>query len=323
MWKMIVKRFLILIPQLLAITIITFILGSIMPGDALSGRIDPSLSREAMEQQRIALGLDDPLPVRYVNWLRAIIFEGDFGQSFTHRRPVTDIIAERVNNTFWLSTSMLLMSYVIALPLGVIAGRFAGKLTDKAILLYIFVALSLPTLVLAILMILFFAHELGWFPSSGSVSALVLSTGTMGEILLNRLHHMVLPVMTGAILAVVGTVFMLRANIIDRTYSDYVTMARSKGVPTGIIFRRHILRNSLVPVTASFGPAVASVLTGTVFIERIFQYPGMGDLFLSSIVQRDFAVTNTMIIIFSVLTALGMLISDILLPLVDPRIRIQ
>ncbi|MCL2839193.1 MAG: ABC transporter permease [Defluviitaleaceae bacterium] len=323
MWKMIVRRILILIPQLFVITIVTFLLGNAMPGDALSGMIDPTVTAEELAHQRELLGLNDPLPVRYLDWITSIIFEGDFGQSFTHRRPVLEVIGERASTTFWLSLMILILTYAIAIPLGVIAGRYKGMVIDKAILLYIFIALSMPTLVLGILNILFFSHNLGWFPSGGSASALVIASGTPLEVFLNRIHHMILPAMTGAILGVVGIVFMLRANIIDRTYSEYVKLAKSKGVPTGVIFRRHIFRNSIIPLTAGLGFAIVGTLTGVLFIEMIFFYPGMGMLFFNSISSQDFAVVNTLIMIFSALSAIGMLISDILLTIVDPRIRVQ
>lgn len=353
MWKMIVRRVLVLIPQLFIISLVTFALGVMMPGDALSGMIDPSLSPEAIQNQRELLGLDDPLPVRYIQWMfgrvaeenvvnddgtfeydadgnivtryrwRGGIIRGDFGQSFTHRRPVTTLIGERVANTFWLSLATMILTYLLAIPLGVLAGRYKGTLVDKGILFYVFVALAMPTLVLSILMILFFAFQLGWFPRGGSVDAMIVGSGDTWAILTNRLYHMVLPAMTGAVLGTIGIIFRLRANIIDRTYSEYVTLARSKGVPTGIIFRRHILRNSLIPVAAGFGFAISGLLMGQLFIEQIFQYPGMGLLFFQSVMARDFAVVNAIIIIFSMLSALGMLISDILLTIVDPRIRIE
>ena len=322
MVKMIVRRILILIPQLFIISILTFTLGVMMPGDALSGLIDPSVGAEARQRQREQLGHDDPLQQRYVRWIGGIV-RGDFGESYAHRRPVMEIISERAANTFWLSLAILILTYAIAVPLGVLAGRYNGTFIDKIIMFYVFVALAMPTLVLGILMIIFFSFHLGWFPSGGSVDAIVLAGGKTGEILLNRLYHMVLPAVTGALVGTVGIVFMLRANIIDRAYSEYVTFARSKGVPTGVIFRKHILRNSLIPVAASFGFAISGLLTGQLFIEKIFQYPGMGHLFFSSISTRDFAVANALIIIFAVLTAIGMFISDILLSITDPRIRIE
>jgi len=323
MWKMFLRRLLILVPQLFAISIFVFFLGYRMPGDALSGMIDPNLSPEQIAHQRYLLGLDDPLPVRYVNWVSDIVLRGDFGRSFVHRRPAMEVIGERMIVSFRLGLLTLLLTYAIGVPLGVIAGRYKGQFVDKAILFYIMLALSTPALVLGIINILVFALQLGWFPPSGSVNAMVLHTGSTWDIMLNRLHHMILPAMTGALVGVVGIVFMLRANIIDRTYSEYVKLARSKGVPTGVIFRKHILRNSIIPITAFLGLAIVGILFGTVFIEQIFQYPGMGSLFISSINAHDFTVVNALILIFSALGALGMFISDVLLTIVDPRIRIQ
>jgi peptide/nickel transport system permease protein len=322
MLKMIIRRVLILIPQLFIISVVAFILGALMPGDALSGMIDPGISAEARARQREALGLDEPLVVRYFDWAGGIL-RGDFGQSFTHRRAVTQVIGERVANTFWLSLMTLVLTYALAIPLGITAGRFKGTLVDKLIMFFIFVALAMPTLVLGILMILFFSFHLGWFPSSGSVNAIVLAGGDAWQIFLNRVQHMLLPTITGAILGTVGIIFMLRANIIERTYAEYVTLARAKGVPEGAIFRRHVLRNSIIPVAAGFGFAISGLLTGQVFIEKIFHYPGMGQLFFQAISARDFAVVNAIIIIFSALSAFGMLLSDIFLTIADPRIRIE
>ena len=323
MWKTVARRFLILIPQMFVMSIVIFILANMMPGDALSGLIDPTLSPEALQVQRELLGLDRPLHERYITWIRGIVFEFDFGNSFTHRRPVTELMAERIMNTLWLSIAILVMTYLIAIPLGILAGRYRGTPIDKGVLIYIMLAMSMPTMVLAIVSILFFAFWLGWFPPVGSVNPIILATGTPFEIFLNRVHHMILPTMVGAILGTMGTIYMLRANIIDRTYSDYVTLARSKGVPTGTIFRRHILRNSLIPITADFGFAIAFLITANVFIENIFVYPGIGNLFVTAINQRDFAVVNAIVILFAFAIVIGALISDILLTIVDPRIRIQ
>ena len=323
MWKMIVRRVLILIPQLIAISILVFILAQAMPGDAISGMIDPNLTAADLAHQRELLGLNDPLPIRYWNWITGIILEGDFGQSFRHRRAVSELIAERVANTFYLALFTLILTYAIAIPLGILAGRFKGTIIDKSILLYIMVALSMPTLVMGLVLIISLAYGLQWFPAGGSVSALVLHGGNTWEIFTNYIHHMILPALSGALVGTTGIIFMLRANIIDRTYSDYVVMARSKGVPTRVIFNKHVLRNSLIPVTAGIGFAIVGLLMGTIFIEMIFVYPGVGTLFLDSISVRDFAVVNALILMFSSLTAIGMLISDILLTIVDPRIRIR
>lgn len=322
MLKMILRRVLILIPQLLIISIIAFILGAMMPGDALSGMIDPGISEEARQKQREALGLDKPLPARYLDWGGGIL-RGDFGQSFLHRRAVSELVRERAANSFFLALATLVLTYSLAIPLGVLAGRFSGTFVDKGVLLYVFFALAMPTMVLGIFMIIVFAFGLGWFPPRGSVDALVLAMGSPWEVFLSRAHRMVLPAATGAIVGTVGTVFMLRANIIERMHADYAVFARAKGLPEGAVFRMHVLRNSLIPVAAGFGFAISGLLTGQLFIEQIFHYPGMGLLFFQAVRAQDFAVANAVILIFAALAALGMLLSDVFLMLVDPRIKVE
>ncbi|MCL2227280.1 MAG: ABC transporter permease [Oscillospiraceae bacterium] len=323
MWKTIARRILILIPQLIAISILIFILGAIMPGDAISGLINPDLPLYRMEEMREQLGLNAPLPVRYFNWLRGVM-QGDFGRSFQHHRPVTEVIGDRMGVTFALALYTVILTYLIAIPLGIVAGKWSGKIVDKSILLYVFLALATPTIVLGILMIFWFSPiGTGTFPLGGTVDSFIFAHGTDFEIFMSQLHHLTLPAITGALLSTVGIVFMLRANIIDRKGSDYVVFAKSKGVPSGKIFSLHIFRNSLVPIMSGIGLVIAGLFTGSIFIERIFQVPGIGLLFLDSVSTRDFTVANALIMLFAVLTALGILLSDILLTIVDPRIRIK
>jgi len=323
MWKTVLRRVLILIPQLIAISLFMFILAANMPGDAISGMINPDLPLEEMERMRENLGLNNPWYIRYIDWIGGIV-QGDFGQSFAHRRAVTEVIGERIWVTFFLSLYTLVLTYSIAIPLGVIAGKRSGMVIDKAILTYIFIALAMPTMILGILMIFWFSPiGLDIFPLGGTVDPFTFAHGTQFEVLLSRLYHMTLPAVTGALVSVIGIVFMLRANIIDRKASDYVTFARSKGVPTNTIFGKHILRNSLIPVAAGLGLVIVGMFMGAIFIERIFNIPGIGLLFLDSINRRDFPVANALIIFFAFLTAMGVLLSDIILSIVDPRIRIR
>ena len=323
MWKTVARRILILIPQLIAISMFIFVLAMFMPGDAVSGLINPDLPYEEMERMREALGLNNPWYVRYVEWMSGVV-RGDFGQSFAHRRAVTEVIGDRIWVTFFLSLYTMILTYLIAIPLGIIAGKYSGTIIDRGILIYIFIALAMPTVVLAILMVFWFSPiGLGWFPLGGTVDPIINAHGTGFQILLSRIYHLTLPAITGALLGTIGIVFMLRANIIDRKASDYVIFARSKGVPTSTLFSKHILRNSLVPIAAGLGIVIALMFTGSLFIEMIFQVPGIGTLFFDAINRRDFPVANAIMILTALLIAIGVLLSDILLTLVDPRIRIQ
>lgn len=323
MWKTALRRLLILIPQLILISLAIFILAYHMPGDALSGLLDPNLPLEVLNQMREDMGLNNPWYIQYWDWVTGM-FRGDFGRSTRHALPVLDVVGERIWNTFFLGTFSIVLTYLIAIPLGVISGKYNNSWIDKGISFYTFVTFATPTIVMAIVMIFWFSPiGLGWFPLSGTVDAIVLSSGTPFEILMNRLHHMALPAITSALVGTTGIIFTLRANIIDKKYSDYITLARSKGVPINTIFGKHILRNSLVPTVASIGLVIVGTLTGSVFVELVFNFSGIGLLFLESIIQRDFPVANFLIMFFSVITAFGVLLSDIILTLVDPRIRIK
>ena len=322
MWKTIIRRILILIPQLIVISAFVFVLSFIMPGDAFTGMVsDDPLFAQRMEELREIHGLNDPWYTQYWRWISGVVTSFDFGDSVLTNRPVTELIGERAGNTFRLSLLSLVFTYLIAIPLGVLAARKKGSLLDRGILLYTFIALAMPTMVLAMINVYVFGIRLGWFPFRGSVDV-TLTPGSI-EAFFSRIYHLFLPAITTALLGTVSIINFLRSEIVDTQNSDYVMTARSKGVPTGKVYSRHILRNSLLPVVSMFGVSIAFLLGGTIFIERIFAYPGIGTLFLDSIVQRDFSVSNTLVMMFAFFTAMGTLLGDILLTVVDPRIRIR
>jgi len=322
MWKTVVRRFLILIPQLAALSVLIFVLAQFMPGDAIRGLIGPDTDAAAIEALREAHGLNDPWPVQYVRWMRGILLEGDFGRSITHNRPVTDVIGQNMGNTVRLSIFTTILMYLIAVPLGIVAGRRNGTLPDKVILIYTFLALSMPTIVLAIIMLFTFGFNLGWFPRMGSIDIHAFMAGGWTAVF-SRLHHLILPGITGALLTVVGTIYFLRNEIIDIKVSDFVTTARSKGVPEQRVYTRHILRNALLPVAGGMGASIATVFVGSVFIETIFTFPGMGQLFVTSLNSRDFPVANALIMFYAVVGVVAGLLADITIMIVDPRIRIK
>ena len=322
MYKTIIRRVLILIVQLFAISLIMFLIASIIPGDVLTGLTeDPTISGERLEAMREQLGLNDPWPIQYGRWIGGIVLRGDFGHSFTHRRPVMDVIGERLSNTFVLAVFTLILIYLIAIPLGIIAGRYNDKPVDRAISVYTYIALAMPTVVLALIGLLIFGFRLQWVPIRGSVG-IGLDPWSF-EWILSRLHHMILPAVTAALLGTIGIIQYLRGEIVRYKYSDFVTTARAKGVPERKLYSRHILRNALIPIASNMGLAIVGLFTGAIFIETIFSFPGMGRLFLDAITGRDFIIVNAIVMIIAALTALGVLLSDIILTIVDPRIRIR
>ena len=320
MWKTILRRVLLMLPQIFILSVLAFLIAKMMPGDPFTGLITPETDPNTIEALRVKSGFYDPLPVQYWNWISKA-FRGDFGQSYTYKYEVTKLIGQRIGNTVWLSLLTLILTYLIALPLGMIAGRFQNSWADKAIVVYTFITYSIPVVVFALILLWLFGYTLGWFPTRGSVDSDVVA-GTMGYYV-NKFHHMILPAFTMAILSTTGTIQYLRTGVIDAKSQDYVRTARAKGVPENVVFNRHIFRNSILPIAAFLGYEFTGLIGGSVFIENIFSYPGMGNLFVTSIQGRDYSVILALLLLFGTATLLGTLLSDIIMSIVDPRVRVQ
>lgn len=291
-----------------------------MPGDALSGLVDPDVDPETIEAQREKLGLNNPWYVQYVDWVGDAL-KGDLGQSFHFKMPVSELISDRLVNTFWLSLMTLFFTYLIAIPLGIISGRYNDTWLDQGITTYTYIGFATPLFIFALVMLWIFGFYFGWFPTSGSVKP-GLETGTM-EYVISKIYHLILPSLSMAMITTVSTVQYLRNEIVDTKQKDFILSARAKGASESRVYNKHILRNSLLPIAAFFGFEITGLIGGTVFIENIFGYPGMGQLFLNSITMRDYSVATSVVLLFGIASILGALLSDIILSLIDPRIRIK
>lgn len=320
MWKTIARRFLFMIPQLFVLSVLIFILAKFMPGDPFTGLITPETDPSRIEELTEKAGLNDPWHIQYIRWM-ARAAHGDFGMSYTFKRDVASLIGERALNTFWLSFLSVILLYLIAIPLGILAGRYHNSRLDKTVVFYSFFTYAIPTFVLSLVFLYLFGYKLEWFPTSGSVD-INYEPGTLGYIW-SKSYHIILPAMTYAILGTTGVIQYLRSEIIDTKTMDFVRTARSKGVPTRKVYSKHIIRNSLLPIAAFLGFTITGLLGGSIFIETIFGYPGMGQLFVSSISSRDYSVITALIMLYGFLTLLGSLLSDIIMSIVDPRIRIE
>lgn len=273
-----------------------------------------------IEEQREKLGLNDPVATQYVRWIKNAV-QGDFGISYAHKMKVTDLIGERLGNTVSLALVILILTYLIAIPLGVISGRWNDTWADRLITIYNYLGFATPLFIFALIMLFLFGFKFAIFPTGGSVDPQV-ATGTFAYYL-SKLNHMLLPALSGALIATVGTVQYLRSEIIDTKHKDFVRTVRAKGVPESKIYSRHILRNSFLPIAAFLGYEITGLVGGAIFLESIFSYPGIGQLFIQSISQRDFSVITALVMFTGFATLLGTLLSDIILSIVDPRIRID
>lgn len=320
MWKFIVRRLIITFPQVILLSILVFLMAQFMPGDALTGMLDPNIDQASIQEQREKLGLDDPWHVQYTSWITGAV-QGDFGQSFRFKMPVTELLEQRIINSFWLSLVTLILTYIIAIPLGIVSGRYNDTLLDQSITGYTYLGFATPLFIFALVMLWIFGYQLGWFPTSGSVKP-GLEPGTF-EYVLSKFNHLLLPALSMALIQTVSTVQYLRSEIVDTKHKEFVITARAKGASESRVYNKHILRNSLLPIAAFFGWEITTLISGTIFIEQIFGYPGMGALFVESINLRDYSVVTAVVLLFGVASILGALLSDIILSIVDPRIRIK
>ncbi|EOH97206.1 peptide ABC transporter permease [Enterococcus sp. DIV0840] len=320
MWKTILRRVLFMIPQILILSVLIFMLAKMMPGDPFTGLINPNTDPAVIEKMRESAGLNDPWTTQYVRWI-VNVFHGDFGESFIFKLPVSTLIGSRAINTILLSLVTVVIMYAIALPLGVLSGRYQNSILDKFVVIYNFFSFAVPPFIFALVMLFIFGYRLDWFPTTGSISSGV-EPGT-GAYIWDRFYHLILPALSQALLGTAITIQYLRNEVIDSQSLDYVRTARSKGVPTNKVYTRHIFRNASLPIVSQLSYEITALISGSVVIEKIFGYPGIGKLFIDSIGQRDYAVITALVLILGVATLVGNLISDIVMSLVDPRIRVQ
>lgn len=316
-----IRRLLGMIPLMILISIVVFTLAKLMPGDALTGMIDPANANpKYIAEMREKLGYNDPLPVQYWHWVSGL-FKGDFGQSFNHKMPVSEILAQRLPNTISLALFALVITYFFAFVMGMYSGKRPNSLGDKTIISLNYVMYAIPSFVAAIMAIYIFAIKLGWVPVSGTVTVGV-EEGTFG-FYLDKLKHMVLPAIVLGLFNTAAYTQFLRNDIIESTRKDYVRTAMAKGTKESSIYNKHILRNSLIPLVTFLGFDIGSLLGGAVIVETIFTFPGVGSLFISSVHSRDYNVVMTITMMLSFMALIGNLIADLLYGLVDPRIRLQ
>lgn len=304
--------------MLLLLTVIIFGLAKAAPGDPFTANIDPSVDPEVYEQQREKFGLNDPLPVQYINWLGSFV-TGDFGESIHYKgRSVKDIIGERIVNTVYLSMFALGITILFAIPIGLYSARKPYSLLDYGATTFGFLGLAIPGFFFGLVSIYVFSIHLGWFPAQGSIS----SSDSQGLArLLDRLHHLVLPGFTLGLAGIATYMRYVRSEVMDILRSDYIRTARAKGMGEANILYKHTLRNALIPIITLLGFELGVLLSGAVITEQVFNYPGLGTLFIDSITNRDYPVIMAINLLLGTTILIGNLVADILYSIADPRIR--
>jgi len=319
------RRAVTAIPLLLGVATIVFLLLSLAPGDPANIYFGPGMSPETLERIRRDMGLDDPLLVRYLRWLFSFA-RGDFGYSFSSNMPVARRILAALPNTALLASISLFFAFLTGILLGVVQAVRQYSLLDSVLGAGALFFYSMPSFWLAIMLILVFsvaANALGWplvFPASGVVGTGHELMGPLDQ-LKDRLAHLALPALSLTLVMAAGVARYVRASMLEVIHQDYIRTARAKGLPETTVIFKHALRNGLLPVVTLFGLYFPFLLSGTVFVENVFSWPGMGKLLVDSILQRDYPVVLAGTFLFGGMVVLGNLLADILYGVVDPRIR--
>lgn len=340
MIKYIIRRFLQAIPTFFGITLLSYLIMVAAPGDPVSlMTFDPSMSPQVRERMAARLGTNDPWPLQYIRWLigddwmsfdtdgdgepdewgtRKGILRGDFGQSFRYKADPLILITERLPATIELNIATLLISLTIGLIIGVLAAVWRGGKFDSATRVLAVIGDAVPEFWLGFMALLIFsAPLLGLLPMGGRCAPIRGGCPPLYD----RLEYLVLPVMVVSLGGIAGWSRYMRASMLENITSDYIRTAKAKGLSNRVVWFRHGLRNALIPMATFLGPTFVGLIGGSVIIETIFTWPGVGRLLVESVTSQDYPVIMASVVIGAVLTILGYLISDILYAVFDPRIR--
>ncbi|MDQ0155396.1 ABC transporter permease [Robertmurraya andreesenii] len=318
MYQYIIRRVLVFIPMLFVLTILCFGLIKAAPGDPFSSRLDPKINPEVYEKQREALGLNDPIHIQYLNWVKGAI-RGDFGESMIFKgRAVSDLIGERLENTLYLGLMTLFITIVVSIPIGIYSARHPYTPLDYGATAFGFFGLATPNFFFGLVAIYIFSITLGWLPAQGTVTR----PGMEGfELFIDKIRHLILPSLTLGLAGTATYMRYMRSEVLDVLGSDYIRTARAKGMTERSVLYKHTLRNALIPIITLLGFEVGTLLAGAVITEGVFQFPGLGRLFLQSIGNRDYPTIMAINLMLGFLVLLGNLLADIFYSIVDPRIR--
>ena len=325
--RYLLKRLIYIIFVFFIISILMFAIYKSMPGDPVEimlgdskTTMKPDAYQALYDKTRESLGLDEPLPVQYLSWMGNML-TGEFGYSTQYKQEVINIIGAPMANTVILNILTMFVVFIIAVPLGILTAVRKNGVFDKTVQVLTIVGYSIPTFIIALLAIFLLAVKIPIFPISGVQSA--GSTATGMAFVLDRLRHMVLPVLVMSISGIGGITRYVRAAMIDVLRMDYIKTARAKGLREKTVIYIHAFRNALIPVVTITTWWIIGLFGGSIVIESVFLWPGLGKMLIDGLMQRDFAVVLTMQMFYVVLSLAGNVIMDIAYTLVDPRVRLE
>ncbi|MBE4909370.1 ABC transporter permease [Bacillus luteolus] len=311
----IIRRIIMAIPLLIGITILSFAIVKMAPGGATTLLMDPNIKPADLEKFYEKYGLNDPIHIQYGKWLGNMV-QGDFGTSLVRKgTPVSEMILNRLPNTLLLMGVSTILAIIISIPFGVLSATKPYSKTDYTVTVTSFLGLATPNFWLGLVLIMFFSVKLGWFPTGGT------QTLNAPFSIWDRLHHLVLPAFVLATADMAGLTRFTRTSMLEVVKQDYMRTARAKGFKATKVIYKHGLRNGLIPVITIFGLMLPGFIGGSVIVESVFGWPGIGKLFIDSAFQRDYPVIMALTVISAVFVVIGNLMADILYAIFDPRIE--
>lgn len=318
LFKYILKRILQVIPLLILVSLISFFIIRLSPVDPLAElRLNPSISHETLNKEMKRLKLDKPIYIQYVSWAKSFV-QGDLGYTSAGEKVSTKL-KERIPNTLLLTSIVIFMTWIVGIPLGILAAIKKETAFDRILTVVSSVGMAIPSFFFAILMLIF-AVKTGWFPVGGLTSYDFNEMSFSGKIM-DLSKHLVLPVIVLFTISLSGLQRQMRANMLEVLDSDYVKFARAKGLSEGKVIFKHALRNAINPMITLLGFEFAGLLSGAALTEYVFQFPGLGRLILEAVMKSDINLVMASLMMGTIMLILGNLIADILLMIADPRIR--
>lgn len=318
--KYILKRILQTIPLLIIVSLISFFIIRLSPVDPLAElRLNPAVSQETIERETQRLGLDKPIIIQYGKWAKSFI-KGDLGIT-SNGEQVSTKLKERIPNTLLLTVIVIFLTWIVGVPLGILAAIKWKTPLDRVLTVLTSVGMAIPSFFFAVLLLIF-AVRSGWFPVGGLTSANFSDLGFFAQIK-DVTWHLVLPVTVLFTISLAGLQRQMRANMLDVMESDYVKFARAKGLSEFQVIFKHALRNAINPMITLLGFEFAGLLSGAALTECVFQYPGLGRLILEAVLKSDINLVMASLMMGAIMLILGNLIADILLIITDPRIRVK
>ncbi len=317
MTRYLINRILTSIPTLIAISIVVFLILALAPGNPMGEFANnPSITPEVRENIRRSLGLDQPIPIRYLKWIWAFL-QGDLGYSFTSRSPVLDLILQRLPTTLWIMGVAYILAVLIAFPFGIISALKRYSVLDQIITTVSFIGFSLPTFFTGLLFIIIFSVQLKWLPFIYNSTLKVTNLQTFWQ----QIQQSIMPISVLGFYQAAILMRFIRSSFLEQLNQNYVRTAYAKGLPKLNVINGHILRNALIPVVTLIALQIPGLFAGSLVTEQVFRIPGIGALLIDSIFRSDTPVIMGITMVYAILVVIFNLFADILYGFLDPRVQ--